>query len=127
MTTVSLTISEVLDIALKSYYAGKLAEAEQLCLKILSADPDSAAALNLLAVIHTSLGRNDAALACYDRALTLRPDFIQALSNRGAVLKQMRRYDDALDPRHQPRRDDMRGDLAPGCQSMTVQSAAHLR
>ena len=27
MTTVSLTISEALDIALKSYYAGKLAEA----------------------------------------------------------------------------------------------------
>ena len=45
MTTVSLTISEVFDIALKSYYAGKLAEAEQLCLKILSADPDSAATI----------------------------------------------------------------------------------
>jgi tetratricopeptide (TPR) repeat protein len=97
MTTVSLTISEVFDIALKSYYAGKLAEAEQLCLKILSADPDSAATLNLLAVIHTSLGRNDAALSCYDRALSLQPDFIQALSNRGAVLKQMKRYTEALE------------------------------
>ncbi len=36
-----------------------------------------------------SQGRNEAALACYDRALSLRPDFIQALSNRGAVLKQL--------------------------------------
>jgi tetratricopeptide (TPR) repeat protein len=97
MTTVSMSISEVFDIALKSYYAGKLAEAEQLCLKILSADPDSAATLNLLAVIHTSLGKNDAALSCYDRALSLRPDFIQALSNRGAVLKQMKRYNEALE------------------------------
>src|ERR1700756_1309664 len=96
MTTVSLTLSQALDVALKFYYAGKLAEAEQACLKILAADPDSAATLNLLAVIHTSLGRNDAALACYDRALSLRPDFIQALSNRGAVLKQMKRYDEAL-------------------------------
>src|ERR1700742_2881007 len=96
MTTVSLTISEVFDIALKTYYAGKFAEAEQICLKILSADPDSAATLNLLAVIHTSLGRNEAALSCYDRALLLRPDFIQAFSNRGAVLKQMKRYDEAL-------------------------------
>jgi Tfp pilus assembly protein PilF len=91
MTTVSLTISEAFDIALKSYYAGKLAEAEQVCLKILSADPDSAGTLNLLAVIHTSLGSNDAALSCYDRALALQPDFIQALSHRGAVLKQMKR------------------------------------
>ncbi|HLX17519.1 MAG TPA: tetratricopeptide repeat protein [Bradyrhizobium sp.] len=96
MTTVSLTISEAFDIALKSFYAGKLAEAEQICLKMLSADPGSAATLNLLAVIHTSLGRHDAALSCCDRALALRPDFIQALSNRGAVLKQMRRYDEAL-------------------------------
>ncbi|SDT35591.1 Tfp pilus assembly protein PilF [Bradyrhizobium canariense] len=97
MTTVSLTVSEVFDIALKSYYAGKLAEAEQLCLKILSADPDSAATLNLLAVINTSLGRHDAALANYDRALLLRPDFIQALNNRGAVLKALGRYDEALE------------------------------
>ena len=97
MTTVSLTISEVFDIALKSYYAGKLAEAEQICLKILSADPDSAATLNLLAVINTSRGSNDAAISCYDRALSLRPDFIQALSNRGAVLKAMKRYNEALE------------------------------
>ena len=97
MTTVSLTISEAFDFALKSFYAGRLAECEQNCLKILSADPDSAATLNLLAVIHTSLGRNEAALSCYDRALSLRPDFIQALSNRGAVLKQMRRNDEALE------------------------------
>jgi tetratricopeptide (TPR) repeat protein len=96
MTTVSLTISQVFDIALKSYAAGKLAEAEQFCLKILSADPNSAATLNLLAVINTSLGRNDAALANYDRALALQPDFIQALNNRGAVLKQMKRYGEAL-------------------------------
>lgn len=97
MTTVSLTISEVFDIALKCYSAGKLAEAEQMCLKILSADPGSAATLNLMAVIHTSRGSNDAALSCYDRALSLRPDFIQALGNRGAVLKQMKRYDEALE------------------------------
>jgi tetratricopeptide (TPR) repeat protein len=97
MTTVSLTISEVFDIALKSYAAGKLAEAEQLCLKILSADPNSAATLNLLAVIDTSLDRNDKALANYDRALSLQPNLVAAWSNRGAVLKAMKRYDAALE------------------------------
>jgi tetratricopeptide (TPR) repeat protein len=97
MTTISMTVSEAFDIALKSYYAGKLAEAEQICLKILSADPDSAATLNLLAVVHTSQRRYEAALSCYDRALTLQPDFVQALSNRGAVLKNIGRYDEALE------------------------------
>ena len=58
MTTVSLTLSQVFDFALKAYQAGNLIEAEQLCLKILSADPDSAPTLNLLAVINNALGRN---------------------------------------------------------------------
>jgi tetratricopeptide (TPR) repeat protein len=97
MTTVSLTLSQVFEFALKAYHAGKLIEAEQLCLKILSADPDSAPTLNLLAVINSALGRNDAALSNYDRALSLRPDFVEALSNRGATLKAMKRLEEALE------------------------------
>ena len=50
MTTVALTLSQAFDIALKFYCAGKLAEAEQVCLRILSGDADSVATLNLLAV-----------------------------------------------------------------------------
>src|ERR1700733_9975146 len=97
MGAVSLTLSQAFDIALKAYNAGKLAEAEQICLKIIAADPDSAAALNLLAVTYSSLGRNDMALSSYDRALALRPDFIQAWNNRGAVLKQLKRFGEALE------------------------------
>src|SRR6185437_15298666 len=97
MTTVSLTVSEAFDIALKSYCAGKFAEAEQFCLQILSADPQSAATLNLLAVVNTATGKHDVALANYDRALALQPNFIQALNNRGAVLKAMARYAEALE------------------------------
>jgi len=97
MTTVSLTLSQAFDIALKTYFAGKLPEAEQFCQKILSADPGSAATLNLLAVINMALGRNEAALANYDRALSLRPDFMEAWSNRGAVLKGLRRHAEALE------------------------------
>src|SRR5271170_5936802 len=93
---VSLSLSQAFDIALKTYSAGKLAEAEQFCLKIIAADPEAAAALNLLAVIHSSLGRNELALSSYDRALALRPDFIQALNNRGAVLKAMKPFEEAL-------------------------------
>ena len=97
MTTVSLTVAQAFDIALKTYYAGKLPEAENFCQKLLAADPESTAALNLLAVINMGLGRSEAALANYDRALALRPDFMEAWSNRGAVLKGMRRHKEALD------------------------------
>ena len=96
MTTVSLTLSQVFEFALKAYQAGKLAEAEQLCLKILSADPDSAPTLNLLAVINSAFGRNDTALSNTDRALSLRPDFVEALVNRGIALYELKRFGDAL-------------------------------
>ncbi len=95
--TVSLTLPQAFDVALKFYAAGQFAEAERVCLRILSADAGSAATLNLLAVIDASLGRPEGALANYDRALALQPDFIQALNNRGAVLKAMRRHDEALE------------------------------
>jgi tetratricopeptide (TPR) repeat protein len=96
MTTVSLTLSQVFEFALKAYQAGKLTEAEQLCLKILSADPDSAPTLNLLAVINSALGRNEAALSNTDRALTLWPDFFEALVNRGIALYELKRFGEAL-------------------------------
>jgi tetratricopeptide (TPR) repeat protein len=96
MTTVSLTLSQVFEFALKAYQGGKLTEAEQLCLKILSADPDSAPTLNLLAVINSALGRNDAALSNTDRALSLWPDFVEALVNRGIALYELKRFGDAL-------------------------------
>jgi tetratricopeptide (TPR) repeat protein len=96
MTTVSLTLSQVFEYAVKAYQAGKLTEAEQLCLKILSADPDSAPTLNLLAVINNAAGRNDMALANIDRALALRPDLVEALINRGIALYALKRFGEAL-------------------------------
>jgi tetratricopeptide (TPR) repeat protein len=96
MTTVSLTLSQVFEFALKAYQMGKLAEAEQFCLKLLSADPDSAPTLNLLAVINSASGRNDAALSNTDRALSLRPDFVEALVNRGIALYGLKRFGEAL-------------------------------
>ena len=51
MTTVSLTLSQVFEFALKAYQAGKLAEAEQLCLKILTADPGSAPTLTVALIV----------------------------------------------------------------------------
>ena len=42
------------------------------------------------------LKRFDEALASYDRALALRPDYAEARSNRGSALDDLKRYDEAL-------------------------------
>ncbi|MFI3219494.1 MAG: tetratricopeptide repeat protein, partial [Methylococcales bacterium] len=42
------------------------------------------------------LGRFDDALASYDRALSINPDYARAHSNRGNVLQSLKRFDDAI-------------------------------
>ena len=50
----------------------------------------------IVAVPCMELKRYDEALASYDRALSLRPDFAEALNNRGNVLQELKRLDEAL-------------------------------
>ena len=43
-----------------------------------------------------NLGRLDEALMNYDRAIALKPDYVEAHSNRGNCLDEMGRYPEAL-------------------------------
>ena len=54
--------------------------------------------------LHCNLGlalqqlqRHDEALACYDRALALRPDSVEALNNKGNTLRELKRLDAAVE------------------------------
>ena len=82
--------------AISAYNAGRLVEAEQMCQQIINAKRDLFDALHLLAVVQSRLGKKDVALASYDRALTLRPDYAEALSNRGNALSELKRFEEAL-------------------------------
>jgi len=96
MAKLTLTTPQALGRALAAYRAGKRVEAEQICQQIVRAGHDRGAALHLLAVIQSSLGKQQMALANYDRALAARPDDAALLSNRGLVLHALRRFDEAL-------------------------------
>jgi tetratricopeptide (TPR) repeat protein len=70
---------------------------------------DKATTFNNIGNVLQSLGRSEEALQWLDRALEVRPDFIQALSNEAIALGQVRRFDEAfavydrlkaLDPNH---------------------------
>jgi tetratricopeptide (TPR) repeat protein len=110
--------------------AGRLADAEQICRRIVAAEPAHADSHHLLGIIlhqrgdyagavrHMELAhavnpgnfvvlnncgnalhalkRSDEALACYDRALALRPDYAEAHYNRGNVLGGLKRFDEAV-------------------------------
>ena len=91
MAKLTLALSQTLSRAISAYNAGKLVEAEQLCQQIINAKRDLFDALHLLAVVQSRLGKKDTALASYDRALAVRPDYAEALSNRGITLHELKR------------------------------------
>ena len=86
----------MLNSAIAAYKSGKLVEAEQLCQQILTTEADSFFALHILAAVQSSLGKKDEALANYDRALAVQPDFSETLNNRGVILHGMKRFPEAL-------------------------------
>jgi tetratricopeptide (TPR) repeat protein len=82
--------------ALSAYKAGEFVEAERICEQIISNERDLLDVLFLLAIVQSILGKQHAALTSYDRAIELRPDYAQALFNRGNILHELKRFAEAL-------------------------------
>jgi tetratricopeptide (TPR) repeat protein len=96
MAKPTLNLSHALSRAMSAYSAGKLVEAEQLCQQIINSKRDLFDALHLLAVVQSRLGKKNTALASYRRALKVRPDSAEALSNCGFTLHELKRFTEAL-------------------------------
>jgi tetratricopeptide (TPR) repeat protein len=86
----------MLDHAFAAYNTGKLTEAERLCQRIITAEHNCFDALHILAVVQSRLGKKEEALASYDRALQLRPDYTEMLYNLGITLHELKRPEEAL-------------------------------
>jgi tetratricopeptide (TPR) repeat protein len=76
--------------------AGRLQEAEQVYRQVLAEQPRHADASHMLGVIATQCGQPQAALACIDQAIALKPSAAIFHVNRAAALLALRRLDDAL-------------------------------
>jgi tetratricopeptide (TPR) repeat protein len=92
----AFALPQALNRAVSAFTAGNLVEVEQLCQEIIAVDPDLFDALLLLAAAQSRLGKKGAALATYDRAIDVRPDFAEAHFNRGVILQALKHYDEAL-------------------------------
>jgi tetratricopeptide (TPR) repeat protein len=82
--------------ALSAYKAGKFVEAERICEQIINHERDLLDVLFLLAIVQAILGKQHTALASYDRVVELRPDYAEALFNRGNILHELKRFEEAL-------------------------------
>jgi len=86
----------VLEEAFSLYGKGQLAEAASVCRKVLAENPKSADALHLLGVIESQRNNSTAGIALLDRAAELQPANAQLFFNRGIVLRDLKRLEDAV-------------------------------
>jgi len=91
------TVAEAFALALQHLQAGHPHQAEQLCRRILQADPGHADTHHLLGLLaNQGQGRLEEAVAHFRQALHFRPDFPEAHSNLGNVFFLKEDLDNAV-------------------------------
>ncbi len=80
---------------LRLHGAGRLQEAEQVYRQIIAASPGHADSYHMLGVIAAQCGQPEAAVACLDRAVALKPSAAIYQVNRAAALLTLGRLDAA--------------------------------
>src|SRR5580693_1077954 len=90
------TIAEACALAAQEQRSGNLRGALDIYNLVLGKIPNCAEIHNNRAAILQLMKRYEEALAGYDRAIAIKPEYVIAHSNRGLTLKQMNRHDEAL-------------------------------
>jgi protein O-GlcNAc transferase len=78
------------------YYTGQMIKVEQACQTLLQTYPQALPAINLLGAALQAQGKSQEALASYDQAIKLKPNYAEAYSNRGVVLKELGQLAEAI-------------------------------
>jgi len=89
-------IKALLNKAVIYHQSGQLLEAELLYKEVRRAEPNNYVVLQLLGVLAAQRGQNELSLNLLSRAISLQPDYVDALGNRGNVFQKLKRFDDAL-------------------------------
>lgn len=77
--------------------AGRLAEAEQIYRQVLATAPAHADSLHMLGVLASQCGQPQAALACIDQAIAIKPSIALFHVNRANALLALGQLDAALE------------------------------
>jgi Tfp pilus assembly protein PilF len=93
---VPVPLDDLLRVAGEFVNRGRLEEAEGLLTHILSAAPDTAAALHLKGILLFRTNRHAAAAELVERAVQLAPDAAEFCRNLCPIYERVGRYEDAL-------------------------------
>ena len=84
------------DALIKLYTQGRLEEALTQGLVLAEQYPNAPFIPHLLGVVYNGLGRGEEAVASYDRAISLKPDYVDVYYNRGNALLGLGQLEAAL-------------------------------
>lgn len=109
-------VNDALKLVAQKVTAGRPAEAVRLCREMLLHHPTDPRIHYALAIALDLAGNPDESIAEFRRAIALKPDFFEALTNLGTVLSARRRFSEALESyseaaRLQPRIAEMHVNL----------------
>ncbi len=88
---------DALAIGWRHHWAGRDAEAEEVCRRVLQSAPEDPQAWHLLGMIDLRGGRYAEAEARYRRAIAARSDYAEAHVDLGALLAMQGRLDEAIE------------------------------
>lgn len=92
----TLSVAQVVALATEHLQAGRNAEVEHWCLKLLEVEPENPDALHLLGVVAHLAGKHGIALALMEKAVRLAPRHPQAHYNLGVVQGRLQLLEAAL-------------------------------
>lgn len=90
-----LSLTEVLDLAVRLHREGRLAEAEEIYSQVLRGVPDQADALHFLGMLRHQTGNTQEAIRLLSQAVSLVPDYADALNNLGNMFRLEDRLEEA--------------------------------
>jgi tetratricopeptide (TPR) repeat protein len=84
-------------LAIDHHRAGRAAEAEQMCRRLVHSNPADHSALNFLSAIASETGRHDEAIALSGRAIALAPAMASYHSNLGEYFRRAKRLPESIE------------------------------
>ena len=82
-------VKQFLDAAVVYHQSNRFAEADVLYKEVCKIEPNNHLALQLSGVLAAQTGKMALSLDFLSRAISLKPDYVDALSNRGNVLQKL--------------------------------------
>ncbi|MDX2427466.1 MAG: tetratricopeptide repeat protein [Xanthomonadales bacterium] len=92
----SQSLQAGIESLVKLFNQGRLSEALTQGKALSGSYPGDPTVHNIMGVINARIGQAELALACYDRALAIKPDFAEVHNNRGNVLNRLGQNAEAI-------------------------------